>query len=117
MQRRITGFELATIQSNLELVGLRQQLLTLRGQVGESNAKLRVTQQDLESAQDQLMNERSMRENLSRELTQAYRHVQVLSEQLRHTESQVVLLKTQLAQPAQAEPPLVDAKPGSMGQP
>lgn len=117
MQQRIRGYELATIQTDLELAGLQRQIATLRGQVSEGAAKLLATEQDLEFVQDQLINEQSMRENQSRELAQAHRRIQALTDLLRQTESQVVLLKAQLAQPAPTQPPLVQAESGSVVRP
>lgn len=117
MQQRIRGYESAMIQSNLELAGLQRQILSLKGQVSEGTAKLLATEQDLESVRDQLIKEQSMRENLSRELTQAHQQLQGLSDRLQQAESQVLLLKAKLAQPAPTEPQKAEVDASSAGRP
>lgn len=116
MQRRIRGYELATIQTHLELTGLQQQVAALRVQVSESAAALQEAEQDLESVQDQLIKEQSMRENLSRELTQADQQAHALKDRLQQAEALVVLLKSQLGQPASTQAQKVQGEAERLGR-
>lgn len=99
MQQRIRGYELAAVQSDLEIAGLRRQVAALRGQVSDGVAQLLAAEQDLESIREQLIKEQSMRENLSRKVDQAGQQVKALTDRLQQAESLAAQLKAQLTQP------------------
>lgn len=98
MQQRIRGYQSASIQTDLEIAGLKRQVAALKGQVSESVTQLLAAEQDLESVRQRLIKEQSMRENLSRELDEADRQVKVLTDRLQQAEAQNVQLKAQLVQ-------------------
>jgi chromosome segregation ATPase len=88
MQQRIRALELAVHQSDVELTGLRRQALVLRGQVSELATTLHSTEESLETARTQLLEERVMRENLGRKLSNADERVRTLTKQVEQLQDQ-----------------------------